>query len=92
NDAIYKLTKNKDHELRVELQDFDGAEAYAQYNIFYVGNEESKYVLTLSEYFGSAGDSLKYHNGMKFTTKDRDNDENGGNCAVYCHGAWWYKS
>ena len=28
---------------------------------------------------------------MKFTTKDQDNDVNGGgNCAVSCKGAWWY--
>lgn len=29
---------------------------------------------------------------MKFTTKDSDNDRNGGNCATTYKGAWWYKS
>ncbi|XP_062620880.1 fibrinogen-like protein A isoform X2 [Saccostrea cucullata] len=93
NDAIYELTKNKDQELRVELQSFDGAEAYAQYSTFHVGDKYNKYVLTVSGYSGTAGDSLTYpHNGRKFTTKDQDNDRNGKNCATEWHGAWWYGS
>ena len=27
---------------------------------------------------------------MKFTTKDRDQDTHGSNCAVTYKGAWWY--
>ncbi|XP_062584629.1 fibroleukin-like [Saccostrea cucullata] len=94
NDAIHELTKKKDQELRVELQRFNADKAYAQYSTFYVGNEGTKYKLTVTGYSGTAGDSLTYpHNGMKFTTKDQDNDRySGGNCAVSRHGAWWYRS
>ena len=35
------------------------------------------------------GDSLTYHNGQPFSTKDRDNNNN---CAVTYSGAWWYDS
>lgn len=28
---------------------------------------------------------------MMFTTKDKDNDKKGYNCAQHRKGAWWYK-
>ena len=33
---------------------------------------------------------MKYYNGMAFTTKDRDQDTSGGNCAYRRLGAWWH--
>lgn len=33
----------------------------------------------------------EYHNGMKFTTKDQDNDLNlNQNCAISEHSGWWF--
>ena len=38
------------------------------------------------------GDSLTYHNGYGFSTKDRENAPfTIINCAVYYKGAWWFK-
>ena len=39
---------------------------------------------------GDAGDSLAFHNQMKFSTKDNDNDPDSNNCATRWKGAWWY--
>ena len=47
----------------------------------------------LNFYFtGTAGDCLSWHNGMKFSTRDVDNDPNTGSCAQKYHGAWWFKN
>lgn len=40
----------------------------------------------------TSGDSLSYHQGRPFSTKDRDNDIAVTNCASSYKGAWWYKN
>ncbi|XP_078381295.1 uncharacterized protein LOC144664048 isoform X1 [Oculina patagonica] len=89
-DKIHRLTKYRRYMLRVDLEDTSGNKAYAQYDIFAVSSERTKYQLSLGSYSGTAGDSLSYHRGHPFTTKDRDNDISSGNCAVSYKGAWWY--
>lgn len=37
-------------------------------------------------------DSFSYHNGMKFSTKDRDNDKAGANCAAANGNGWWFNA
>ncbi|XP_031565954.1 ryncolin-1-like [Actinia tenebrosa] len=90
-DKINRLTHQTRNRLRVDLQDIKGKSAYAEYDYFAVSSERSKYKLSLGTYSGTAGDSLSYHRGMAFTTKDSDNDAHNGNCAVSYKGAWWYK-
>ena len=89
---INRLTKEQSNTLRVDLGDFDDNTAYAQYTTFSVGNSTNEYTLTVGGYSGTAGDSLAYHNGTKFTTRDNDNDNYSGNCAHIRHGAWWFNA
>ena len=90
-DKVHRLTTGG-VTLRVDLMASDNSEAYAKYENFVVGGAKSMYVMYFGSYAGTAGDSLTYHKGMKFTTKDRDNDKSSGNCAVTQDGAWWYNS
>ena len=79
--------------LRVELKHRNNPTQlhYAQYTTFEIGNEANKYKLLIGGYSGNASDSMAYHNGMKFTTKDNDNDLNSNNWAVTYTGGWWFK-
>uniref|UniRef100_A0A665WYR1 Fibrinogen C domain containing 1 n=1 Tax=Echeneis naucrates TaxID=173247 RepID=A0A665WYR1_ECHNA len=94
---IHALSIQGNYELRIDLEDFENSTAYAQYGTFGVGlfsvdPDDDGYPLTVGDYSGNAGDSLMKHNGMKFTTKDRDNDHSENNCASFYHGAWWYRN
>eukprot|EP00058_Branchiostoma_floridae_P008183 XP_002593671.1 hypothetical protein BRAFLDRAFT_108085 [Branchiostoma floridae] len=78
NDNLHRLAAQDVYELRVDLEDFEGNTAYAKYNIFRVEDEVHKYRLTVDGYSGTAGDAMidptRPHNGMYFSTRDRDND------------------
>lgn len=39
-----------------------------------------------------AGDSMRYHNGCPFSTKDKGPSTNSVNCAKNYMGGWWYKN
>ncbi len=96
-DNMYLLTHQSSdpHQLRVDLTDWEGNTAFAKYDQFSVGDEDSDYTLTVSGYqsASTAGDSLAFnHNGQRFSTPDRDNDVMSGHCAVYYHGPWWHRS
>ena len=92
NDKIHRLTATRPRSLRVEVEDWNGVRAYAKYGKFNIGDEKAKYRLEVGSYSGTAGDSLAYHNKIAFSTKDRDNDRGGSNCAAQYTGAWWYNS
>ena len=88
---IHRLTKEGSNTLRVDLGDFEGNTRYANYSTFNVSDGSTEYILTVGGYSGTAGDSLDYHNGRRFSTRDNDNDDwSGGNAAQLYTGAWWY--
>ena len=82
---IHRSTQNgTDYTLRVDLENYENETRYAKYSTFNIGDSTTEYTITVEGYSGDAGESLAYcHNGMKFSTQDRDNDQFiGGNCAL----------
>ena len=92
NDKIHRLTKRKNMMIRFDMEDFNGKKAYAEYKLFYIDGEKDNYRLHVKSYSGTAGDSFTRHNGMQFSTKDRDHDIWTSNCATSFSGAWWYEN
>jgi len=107
-EKVHLLTSSQPYRLRVEVQERSTNLWYsAEYWLFKVGDElNDKYRLEVSGYSGDAGDALQYegddsgngrfgcyyHNGMKFTTFDQDNDLFTENCTAGRDGGWWYNS
>ncbi|XP_028831625.1 fibrinogen gamma chain [Denticeps clupeoides] len=90
--------------LRMEMVDWSGVRKYADYSMFRVSPEQDMYRLTYAYYSGGdAGDAFdgfdfgddasdKFytsHNGMQFSTPDKDNDKYDGNCAQQDGSGWW---
>lgn len=88
NDKISQLTKIGPTEVLIEMEDWDGNKVSSHYGGFTIQNEGNKYQLSVSNYKGTAGNALMegasqlygenrtmtIHNGMYFSTYDRDND------------------
>lgn len=90
-ERIHLMTSRKPYMLRVEVQDWENHWYHAEYQVFRIDAENESYKLHVSGYEGDAGDSLAFHDGMPFSTMDKNSDSNDGICATWCHGAWWYK-
>ena len=96
--AIHCLTSNGHWQLRIDFKFRNGSASFLKYNHFQVGSPLHKYTLSISGYYDYGLPDLfaiDILNGMKFTTRDQDNDLSGGNCAVANGagnpGGWWYR-
>lgn len=95
NEKLHQLTSQDVYELKIEMEEWNGKRHFAEYDRFEILNEQENYRLKVSGYHGNAGDSLtpywRSHDGMPFSTRDRDNDNRFyDNCAECYGGGWWY--
>lgn len=91
NDHLHRLTQDKTTMLRVDLWDIYGQYWWAEYDTFFVDDEKSGYMVKFDGYHGNASDAMaSYHQNMKFSTRDNDQDLSNTNCADSYQGGWWY--
>ena len=55
NEVMHEITTHSSHELRIDMEDFEGHSKYAKYSVFSVGDEASEFELTVKIYSGDAG-------------------------------------
>uniref|UniRef100_H3DM73 Tenascin XB n=1 Tax=Tetraodon nigroviridis TaxID=99883 RepID=H3DM73_TETNG len=91
NDVLYNLTSVSPMSLRVDMR-YGNDTVYAHYANFSIDSKERHYALTVSGYTGTAGDSMRYHNGRPFSAWDKNPDPLGIHCARSYMGGWWYKN
>ena len=91
---IHCLTTRESMELRIDLQDEQGNKVTWVYQQFRVDGPDQKYHLHTGQGTGTPGsfDAMAYDNNLNFSTFDRDNDQNSGNCAASLKGGWWYNN
>ncbi|XP_062889699.1 angiopoietin-2b isoform X1 [Mobula hypostoma] len=93
NEYIHLLTSQSPQVLRIQLKDWNGNEAYAVFDYFFLESEEQKYRLHIKGYSGTAGRTSSFSpSGTQFSTKDVDNDECGCKCSQMASGGWWFQA
>ena len=93
NDNLRTLTESTGTwQLRIDLEDGQGNKVWADYAMFQITGENFQLHVNSYNTASTAGDSLTtFHNGMLFSTKDKDNDNMENiNAAAAVTGAWWY--
>ncbi|XP_043915955.1 angiopoietin-2-like [Protopterus annectens] len=93
NEFIHQITTSNSYIMRVQLQDWEGNSAFAQYSHFHLGSEKQNYRLHISGYSGTAGRMSSFSpSGTEFSTVDADNDKCSGGCkcAQMATGGWWF--
>lgn len=91
---IHRLTK-EGSEIYFHMDMWSGTEEFAHYKAFVVHEATTSFKMNVNAfgYNGSISEGLSYHDNMKFSTFDQDNDGNASSCSVsWGKGGWWYKA
>ncbi|KAJ8279069.1 hypothetical protein COCON_G00061350 [Conger conger] len=90
---IHSIARQSDSDiLQIKLGDWKEQKRSIEYQ-FSLEGPDSNYTLHLTHLFGDLTDAMTNQTGMKFSTKDRDNDNHREiNCAESYTGGWWFNA
>ena len=90
---MHCLTTREPMEVEVEVRKKESESIVLSYDNFRIDGPTTSYTLHVSGKSHSHYDYLSYHNGMKFSTFDRDNDRSSNNCASNTRkSGWWFNA
>lgn len=52
---MHWLTSQREYAIRIDMWDWEGGRAYAEYDYFHIDSEENLYQLKIGRYNGNAG-------------------------------------
>uniref|UniRef100_A0A3Q3VL84 Fibrinogen C-terminal domain-containing protein n=1 Tax=Mola mola TaxID=94237 RepID=A0A3Q3VL84_MOLML len=89
---IHSLTQQGVKILRIDLEDWKEEKYWAEYN-FSLEDPSKDYILHVSHFSGDMPDALANSTGMRFSTKDRNNEHHqSSKCSRNYTGGWWFNS
>lgn len=89
---IHSFTQQGVYILRIDLEDWKEGKHWAEYRFSLEGSSRG-YGLHVSHFSGDLPDALANRTGMRFSTKDRNNDNHrNSNCACTYTGGWWFNA
>ncbi len=90
---MHYLTSREPMEVEVELSKTDGTKLLLSYGAFRVDGPSTSYTLHVSDKQYEGFDYFQRHNGNKFSTLDRDNDQYLRSCSIqFNEGGFWFSS
>uniref|UniRef100_A0A8C4S8M8 Angiopoietin-like 3 n=1 Tax=Erpetoichthys calabaricus TaxID=27687 RepID=A0A8C4S8M8_ERPCA len=91
-EKTHAISRQGEYILHIDIEDWKNEKYFVEY-IFRLSGKESDYTIHLHQVAGDLPISTNDQTGMKFSTKDRDNDKKDDfNCAQNYSGGWWFNA
>ncbi|KAL2089694.1 hypothetical protein ACEWY4_014382 [Coilia grayii] len=91
-EKIYAIGRQGEYVMHIQLEDWREETRFVEY-LFTLDGPATDYTLHLTHLRGNLPDAMSNHTGMRFSTKDRDNNShNDSNCARNYTGGWWFNA